>query len=284
MPSWERTGTAPRPGAEPEMARWLHRGLVAGVLIAATLAAGCGGKKAPKDPFAGQTAEEIFAQAQRQMEKGRYTRARTTLQAALGRTTTTPDLIAKVHLALADAYFYDGGLINLAEALSRYTNFLTFYPNHAKVDYAQYQIGLCHLKQVLTPDRDQTQTRRALDEFLKVRAQYPNSPYVAQAEEKANEARERLAEAEFRIGQFYFKNEAYEGALDRFRLVLEEYPLYSKKPRLYLLLGRSLLKLDRGDEGRLYLQKLVAEFPDSDAAYEAATLLDEPAPATGEGG
>lgn len=246
---------------------------------------GCGGeKKAPKDPFAGQTAEEIFQHAQRQMEKKNYSRARTTLQAALGRTTTTPDLIAKVHLALADAYFYDGGIINLAEALSRYTNFMTFYPNHERVDYAQYQVALCHLKQVLTPDRDQTQTRRALDEFLKLRGQFPNSQYVAPAEEKANEARELLAESEFRIGQYYFRNEAYEGAVDRFRLVLEQFPLYSKKPKLYLLLGRSLIGLDREEEGKLYLHKLIAEYPDSDAAYEAAVLLEEPASATGEGG
>jgi outer membrane protein assembly factor BamD len=253
--------------------------------LLAAVTAGCGGeKKPPKDPFAGQTAEEIYQHAERQMEKKNYSRARTTLQAALGRTTTTPELIAKVHLALADAYFYDGGIINLAEALSRYTNFLTFYPNHPRVDYAQYQIALCHLKQVLTPDRDQTQTRRALDEFLKLRGQFPNSPYVAPAEEKANEVRERLAEAEFRVGQFYFRSEAYEGALERFRLVLEEYPLYSKKPKLYLLLGRSLIALDRQDEGRLYLQKLIAEFPDSDAAYEATVLLEEPAPAMEAGG
>jgi len=255
------------------------------LIIGLMVTTGCGGeKKAPKDPFAGQTAEEIFQHAQRQMEKKNYSRARTTLQAALGRTTTTPDLIAKVHLALADAYFYDGGIINLAEALSRYTNFMTFYPNHERVDYAQYQVALCHLKQVLTPDRDQTQTRRALDEFLKLRGQFPNSQYVAPAEEKANEARELLAESEFRIGQYYFRNEAYEGAVDRFRLVLEQFPLYSKKPKLYLLLGRSLIGLDREEEGKLYLQKLIAEYPDSDAAYEAAVLLEEPAPATGEGG
>jgi len=255
------------------------------IISVALILSGCGGKKkAPKDPFAGQTAEEIYQLALHQMEKNRYGKARTTLQAALGRSTTTPELISKVHLGLADAYFYDGGILNLAEALSRYTNFLTFYPNHDRVDYAQYQIGLCHLKQVLTPDRDQTQTQRALNEFLKLRAQYPNSQYVAPAEEKANEARELLAESEFRIGQFYFKNEAYEGALDRFRLVLEEYPLYSRKPRLYLLLGRSLLELDREAEGRLYLQKLVSEFPDSDAAYEAATLLEEAPPDTREGG
>ncbi len=255
------------------------------VIILSMVTAGCDGtKKPPKDPFAGQTADEIYQRAERQMQKKNYSRARTTLQAALGRTTTTPQLIAKVHLALADAYYYDGGILNLAEALSRYTNFMTFYPNHERVDYAQYQIALCHLKQVLNPDRDQTQTRRALDEFLKLRGQFPNSPFVAPAEEKANETRELLAESEFRVGQFYFRNEAYEGALDRFRLILEEYPLYTKKPKLYLLLGRSLMAIDREDEGRLYLQKLVAEFPDSDAAYEAAVLLEEPAPATEEGG
>src|SRR5262245_52587032 len=68
---------------------------------------------APKDKYASLTAAQIYDIATRQMQKKNYATARDTLQKALGHSDATPDLIAKVHLALADAYFYDGGLLNL---------------------------------------------------------------------------------------------------------------------------------------------------------------------------
>ena len=244
--------------------------------------AGCA-KNVPKDKHAGLTAVQIYDIAMKQLEKKSYFKARETLQKVLGRADSTPDLVSKVHLALADAYYFDGGVLNLAEALSRYTNFLTFYPNHPRADYAQYQLGLCFLKQTLNPDRDQGQTHRALDELTKVHKSYPNSEYLAMADTKADEARELIAEHDYRIATFYFKKRQYIGAMQRFKDVLEAYPGYSRKDSLYLALGRSLLALDKPDEGCLYLQKLVAEFPDRHEAGAARHLLKDPCETDGKG-
>jgi len=245
------------------------------LLAVAFASGGCAGKKAKpsKDKFAGMGAAQVYEAAMEQIQKENYGRARDTLQAALGRSDITPDLTARIHLALADAYFLDGGLINLAEALSRYTNFLTFYPNHERADYVQYQLGLCHLKQALSPDRDQAQTRKALMELSKVESLYPGSNFIDPALQKADEARERLAEHEYRIGYFYFKRRSFTGAIDRFKEVLEDFPRYSRRDRIYLLMGQSLLGLNRQDEGRLYLEKLIAEYPDSRHAEAARQLL-----------
>ena len=245
----------------------------------------CGKKppKAVKDKYANFNAVQVYDLAMKQYHRKAYAAAREILQKALGKTDATPDLIAKVHLALADAYFYDGGILNLAEAQSRYTNFLTFYPNHARADYAQYQLGLCYLKQTANPDRDQDQTRKALAELVKVRTGYPNSEYVGAADLKANEARNILAEHEFRIGFFYFRRQSYTGAIMRFREVLDKYPNYSQKDRTYLLLGRSLMATKKDDEGRLYLEKLVKEYPQSHYAGEARGLLKQPVETTADG-
>lgn len=249
--------------------------------LAAVVLAGCAHKapKPVKDKYAGLNAQQVFDVARKQIDRKHYGRARDTLQKALGRSDITPDLTAQIHLALADAYFLDGGLINLAEALSRYTNFLTFYPNHEKADYVQYQLGLCYLKQALHPDRDQGQTRKALAELVKVERQYPGSSYIPVAGQKADEARERLAEHDFRIGYFYFRRHSWPGAVDRFRDALEQYPNYSQRDRLYLLLGQSLLALERVDEGRIYLEKLVSEYPGSRHATTARLILSTSTPA-----
>ncbi|MGH9867768.1 MAG: outer membrane protein assembly factor BamD [Candidatus Polarisedimenticolia bacterium] len=252
------------------------RAVALALLVAiACLSGGCAGKKSKpaKDKFAGMGAAQVYAVAQEQIQKKKYSRARDTLQAALGRSDITPALTTQIHLALADAYFLDGGLINLAEALSRYNNFLTFYPNHERADYVQYQLGLCHLKQALSPDRDQAQTLKALNELSKVENLYPGSTFIDPATQKADEARELLAEHEFRIGYFYFRRRSFTGAVDRFKDVLEDFPRYSRRDRIYLLMGQSLLAMNRADEGRLYLEKLVSEYPDSRHAEAARQLL-----------
>ena len=96
------------------------------------------------------------------------------------------------------------------------------------------------------------------------------------AAKDVSKARELLAEHDFRIGYFYFRRKAYTGAVQRLREVLEAYPAYSRKDRLYLLLGQSLVGLKKEDEGRLYLEKLVAEFPTSRYADEARDVLKRP--------
>ena len=239
--------------------------------------------KPVKDKYVGMTAQQIYDLAMQKVKRRSWFRARETLQSVLGRQDATPELVTKVHLALADAYYYDGGVLNLAEALSRYTNFLTFYPNHERADYAQYQLGLCYLKQAASPDRDQAQARKALAELGKIQSNYPNSDFVVAADGQADKARELLAEHDFRIGHFYFRRKAYTGAVRRMRDVLEAYPNYSRKDKLYLFLGQSLYALNKVDEGRLYLEKLVAEFPDSHHAFQARDLLARPVQTAGNG-
>ncbi len=226
-----------------------------------------------KDKFADMTGQQIYDAGIAAQKKGSWYKSRGIMQKALERSDTTPDLVARIHLALADSYFHDGGLVNLAEALSRYTNFLTFYPNHELIDYAQYQLGLCHLRQALNPDRDQGETRKAVEELDRVMRRYPDSEWIDEAEAKADEARQRIAEHDYRIGNFYFRQRSWSGSAERFRRLLEEFPRFSKKDRVYLQLGQSLLNLSRGDEAMLYLNRLVSEFPDSSHASEARRLI-----------
>lgn len=232
--------------------------------------------KQKKDRYSKYTTPELYALAMYKLEHKSYFKSRELLQKVLGRQDTTPELVARVHLALADSYFLDGGALNLAEALSRYTNFLTFYPNDEQADYAQYQLGLCYLRQTASPDRDQSQAKKALLELTNVSGAYPNSEYVEKAEIEAAKARELLAEHDFRIGKFYFRQKAYTGAVQRLQEVLQSYPGYSQKDRLLLILGQSLIGLKKDDEGRLYLEKLVAEFPQSRYADEAREFLKRP--------
>ena len=53
------------------------------------------------------------------------------------------------------------------------------------------------------------------------------------------------------------------------------YPRYGHKDEVYLLLGQTLVKMNSTEEGRVYLDKLLADYPGTDAAREAKELLSE---------
>jgi outer membrane protein assembly factor BamD len=249
-----------------------------GVLLLAAAALAAGGCRksldhVPKDKDAALTPRQIYDKGVGLMRRGRYFRAREVLEKVLGRTNAGPELLADTTLAIADAYYYDGGVINVAEALSRYTSFLTFYPTHPRADYAQYQLGMSYLKQALGPDKDQSTTRDALDAFRKVELNHPASGFVTAAREKADECRERLAETEVRVGLFYLKREAWAGAADRFRTVLESYPRYSRRDRVYFLLAQALKGSNKLPEAQIYFQKVLDEYPASRYAGQARQAL-----------
>ena len=78
-------------------------------------------------------------------------------------------------LALADSYFEEGGTANYVLAVSSYREFLTLYPQHPKSDYAQFRVGESYFKQKNSPDRDQTATQQALEEYQRLLDVYPES-------------------------------------------------------------------------------------------------------------
>jgi outer membrane protein assembly factor BamD len=73
-------------------------------------------------------------------------------------------------------------------------------------------------------DRDQAETLKALKEFEKLVARFPNSKFSVLAERHILECRKRLAEKEFYVGNFYFSRGKYKAALGRFEIIAREYP------------------------------------------------------------
>lgn len=236
------------------------------------LLTGCAGKKAP---VAAPADQALYQRAMKSMEKGNYYKARSVLEEIVAGGNQDQELAAEVQLAMADTYFGKRGLLNLTDAMSRYSTFLTFYPTHEKADYAQYRLALCHLKQVYSPDRDQQETFTALAEFRKVLRLYPDSPYVDLAGEKINDCLELLADHDYRVGMFYRRRAAYLGAVDRFLDILDQFPRYTRKDRIYYYLSESLIRTHRMEEADVYLRKLAETYPDSEFARRANLLAIE---------
>jgi len=127
----------------------------------------------------------------------------------------------QAEIGIGDAHFSDE---EYAEAELAYTDFINLHPTNENNPYVHYQLGMCHYKQTTTIDRDQTETVKAVREFERLMARYPSSKFAFMAEQKLRECKQKLAEQEFYIGEFYFKQGKYAAALKRFQTVAKNYP------------------------------------------------------------
>jgi outer membrane protein assembly factor BamD len=152
-------------------------------------------------------------------------------------------------LGIADANFSDG---QFAEADLAYTDFLSLHPTNENIPYVMYQIGLCHYNQILSIDRDQSDTLRALGDFERLIARYPTSKFAFMAEKKVHECRQKLAEKEFYIGEFYFKRERYKAAIQRFEALAKNYPTlgFDYQNGIYLAEARKRLAVEEAKKAK----------------------------------
>lgn len=239
--------------------------------------AGCAGRSGKK-PVLLEPPAVMYERALRKIEKKKYYSARNILQTILPRIAPDDrDLLPKVQLAIADAYFKDRGFLNFGEALNGYRNFLTYYPDHQRADHAQFMVAMSLFEQVLAPDRDQTLTLKAIDEFRKVEAVFPDSPYVERARRKIEECYDLLAEHDRVVGRFYQQRKAWGAAIDRYRTILVQFPRFRKTPRVLYDLGICLLKTGKRTEAQAFFDRLARESPENNLVRDATRLLEKDA-------
>ena len=184
-------------------------------------------------------------------------------------------------LMVADSFFRQGGTTGYTEARFRYRDYLNRYPGAPQRDYARYQFAVCYDREHEKPDRDQTSTREAIEQYRVLLREYPNSGHTALANARIHALGDLLAEHEFAVGYFYMRKGAPGAALSRFILLEQRFPEYGARDKLFFYSGAVLQRLGRNDEASRYYARLLDEFPGSEFAKKAREKADKlPHPAT----
>jgi len=179
-------------------------------------------------------------------------------------------------LALGDTYIEEGGTSNDILAIGAYREFLTLYPSHPKSDYAQFQVAESYFRQKSGPDRDQTQTLHALEEYERLLDLYPSSPYIEPARDRIKQSRQNLARAEYMAGFFYQKTRQYcRAAVARYEGILKDYPDFDELDLVLLHIAECLHAQGRTAEALPHLGHLLEDFPDSGQADTARSLMEQ---------
>ncbi len=193
-------------------------------------------------PLVGKDADlpdkQLYDKAMGQIKSGHFDVARLDLNTLLS---TYPDsqYQMRAKLAIADAWYREGGSAALAQAEQEYKDFITFFPNAPEAAEAQMRVGDIYFKQMDVPDRDYTKAEHAEEEYRTMLKQYPDAPkpILLQAQQKLRDVQEVLAQREADIAAFYATHENWPAALGRYQTVKETYPLYSHMDDVLIGIG-----------------------------------------------
>jgi len=184
----------------------------------------------------------------------------------------SPPYTVWAELKIGDCHLFKKDYV---EAIATYEEFKKVHPTHEEIPYVQYQIGMTYFKQMLTLDRDQTVTQKALSSFEYLIANYPPSLFTEKAKEKIGACKKRLADHEFYIGNYYYKRGKFEAASVRFQGLIEKFPKMPDEDKTLFLLGKSYLELDQWEKAIEPFIKIVNEYPKSSHYKEAKAILDQ---------
>jgi outer membrane protein assembly factor BamD len=250
------------------------RPLLVLTIVTSVLAAACAAKSGKVPPGTNQPDKFLFDRGTEQLQKKKWMTARQYFQ-TLVETYPQSTYRADAKLAVGDCYLGEGTAAQSVQAQQEFREFLSFFPTNPRADYAQYKLAMAHYYQMAKPERDQSETRHAIEEFDTFFARYPNSALVPEAKKFYRETRDRLSESEYRVGQFYFRAKWYPGAIDRLQAILKNDPEFSGRDAVYFTLASSLVKMNRPAEALPHLQKLVDEFEQSEYLVEGQKLMAE---------
>ena len=109
------------------------------------------------------------------------------------------------------------------DSIAELKRFLSVYPKHKDVGYANYLLAICYYEQIVDEKKDLQSILKAKESFIFVLKNYPNTEYALDAEFKLDLINDILASKEMYIGRYYFEKNKWIPAINRFRTVVDEY-------------------------------------------------------------
>ena len=238
-------------------------------LLAASFVLSSCGQAEKETPLAEQPPQQIFETAEAELERGKAEKA-ATLFADVERLYPYSEWAKRALIMSAFANHQDG---NYEQSRADAQRYLDFYPADQDAAYAQYLMALSFYDQIDNVSRDQGVTFQALQALRTVIERYPDSEYATSSLLKFDLALDHLAGKEMEIGRYYLKRGHFGAAINRFRVVVEEFQTTSHTPEALHRLVESYLSLGLNADAQTAGAILGHNFEASDWFKDSHVLL-----------
>ena len=142
--------------------------------------------------------------------------------------------------------------------------FIALHPGNRNAVYAFYLISISYYEQIADVGRDQNATQQALTAMNEVVRRFPGTEYAEDAKLKIQLARDHLAGKEMTVGRFYLKNKEYLAAVNRFRVVVDEYDTTTHVPEALHRMVEAYLAMGITGEAQKSAAVLAYNYPESE--------------------
>ncbi len=245
------------------------------ILALCVLLPACSSTSLPSMPWSGSaakadpTAEALFEEGTRNFNDKKYVRAIDSFTKIKTDHPFSP-LVTQAELKVADAHYLNE---QFPEAISLFKEFQELHPTSEHLPFVTLRLGQAHFDQFTAVDREQKNTELAKGYFEAVITKYPKSPQAAIAKTKLAQAVEYLAEHEFSAAEFYFKQQKFAAARDRFEEIVRKYRDTPTAVKSLYFLGESYRQEKNSPRATLAYEALIQRYPQSKYAADARTQL-----------
>ena len=235
------------------------------VILAIGFIAGCAGDGETKSDVS--NIAEAYQTAQKSIINGNYARGIQIFEAIQARFPFS-ELSRQIQLELMYAYYKSGRREQSIEAAD---TFMRENPTHERVDYALYIKGISYFEDGKTflerwfrrdvtkrPPKDVNLAYSSLRQLVD---RYPASEYAPDAQQRIVYLKNRMADYENHVAEYYIRRGAYVAALNRAKGALEEYNGADGNARSLQLMAQAYDELGMSDLAADTRRVLAENFP-----------------------
>ncbi len=231
------------------MVRFVSFKSLVALILAGSVLAGCAGRetnsgRVPVDNF---TAEEIYKRGEYELENNKKPDTAVYYFSEIERLYPYSQWAKRA--LIMQAYGYHKAK-KYEEARGAAQRFIDTYPGDDDAAYAKYLLALSYYDQIDEIGRDQGLTFQALQALREVIEEYPDTEYARSSILKFDLAFDHLAGKEMEIGRYYLKRGHYTAAINRFRVVVEDFQTTTHTPEALMRLVEAYLALGLTDEAQ----------------------------------
>ncbi len=219
------------------------------------LLAGCGSGRSANAP---RTVDDVWAEAKKAYDNGEWLEAQAKLD-VIKLQYPASQYADDAQYYLAEISFERGEYIMAA---FNYSMVRKSYPSSEFVRPSMYKTAVCYDKMSLPADRDQENTRKAIQAYSDYGAMFMSDSLALESAKRLRVLRDRLAERHWLIAEHYLNTQVRRSALIHFDAIIDEFPdSYWLEPAMVEKL-KILFVQERYDEARTLIsnyRRLVRE-------------------------
>ena len=161
------------------------------------------------------------------------------------------------------------------DAIAELDRFIRVYPNHPRNDYAEYLLGLCFYEQIVDEKKDLQSITDAKITFQNLIKKYPKTDFAIDANYKLDLINDILAAKEIYIGRYYMEKKKWIPAINRFRLIVDEYDttIYVEEALYRLVEIHYIIGLE--DEAKKYANLLGYNYKSSEWYEKSYSIFNK---------